>query len=87
MQNLAHTNPGRGTIAHEVAMVMLRYRAAHSMSLTALARQVGTHQPAIARLEAGRHTPSVAQLEQLAAAGVLTVKIGRTGAHAAIVEE
>ncbi len=43
----------RTALAHIVALRLIRYRTDHGLSQTALARQLGMHQPAIARLEAG----------------------------------
>ena len=42
------------------------YRIDHGLSQTELARLLGMHQPAIARLEAGDHEPSLATLCRLA---------------------
>lgn len=47
-------------------MRLIRYRTDHGLSQTALARQLGLHQPAVARLEAGDHEPSLATLARLA---------------------
>lgn len=57
----------RTALAHAVAMRVIGYRATHGLSQTALARRLGMHQPAIARLEAGDHEPSLATLARLAA--------------------
>lgn len=40
--------------------------AVQQLSQTALARILGMHQPAVARLEAGDHEPSLATLSRLA---------------------
>jgi ribosome-binding protein aMBF1 (putative translation factor) len=56
----------RTTLAHAVAMRVIGYRIDHGLSQTALARMLGMHQPAIARLEAGDHEPSLATLSRLA---------------------
>lgn len=56
----------RTALAHIVAMRLIRYRTDHGLSQTALARQLGMHQPAIARLEAGDHEPSLTTLARLA---------------------
>jgi ribosome-binding protein aMBF1 (putative translation factor) len=56
----------RTTLAHAVAMRVIGYRIDHGLSQTALARILGMHQPAIARLEAGDHEPSLATLSRLA---------------------
>ena len=52
----------RTALAHAVAMRVIGYRIDHELSQTALARLLGMHQPAIARLEAGDHEPSLATL-------------------------
>ena len=57
----------RTALAHAVAMRVIGYRTAHGLSQAALARMLGMHQPAIARLEAGDHEPSLATLSRLAA--------------------
>jgi transcriptional regulator with XRE-family HTH domain len=51
--------------ADQVATVLIDYRAKHQLSQTALARQLGMRQPAIARLESGEHTPSFRTLARL----------------------
>ncbi len=56
----------RTALAHAVALRVLAYRNEHGLSQTALARQLGMQQPAVARLEAGDHTPTFSTLEKLA---------------------
>jgi ribosome-binding protein aMBF1 (putative translation factor) len=56
----------RTALAHAVAMRVIEYRIDHGLSQTELARMLGMHQPAIARLEAGDHQPSLATLSRLA---------------------
>lgn len=56
----------RTALAHAVAMQVLRYRTDRSLSQSALARQLGMQQPAIARLEAGDHEPTFGTLRRLA---------------------
>ena len=56
----------RTALAHAVALRLIRYRTDHGLSQTALARQLGMHQPAIARLEGGDHEPSLTTLARLA---------------------
>lgn len=56
----------RTAFANAVAIRVLRYRTEHGMSQSALARQLGMRQPAIARLEAGDHEPSIAMPARLA---------------------
>ena len=56
----------RTALARAVAMRVLAYRVDHGLSQTALARQLGMQQPAVARLEAGDHEPTFSTLERLA---------------------
>lgn len=56
----------RTAFANAVAIRVIRYRAEHGLSQTALAKQLGMRQPAIARLEAGEHEPSLTTLARLA---------------------
>lgn len=56
----------RTALAHAVAMRVIGYRIDHGLSQTGLARLLGMHQSAIARLEAGDHEPSLATLSRLA---------------------
>jgi ribosome-binding protein aMBF1 (putative translation factor) len=56
----------RTALAHAVAMRVIGYRIDHGLSQTELARRLGMHQSAIARLEAGDHEPSLATLGRLA---------------------
>ena len=56
----------RTALARAVAMRVLAYRVEHGLSQTALARELGMHQPAVARLEAGEHEPTFTTLERLA---------------------
>lgn len=56
----------RTAFANAVAIRVIEYRAAHGLSQTALAKQLGMRQPAIARLEAGDHEPSLTMLARLA---------------------
>ena len=57
----------RGAFAREVAIQLIRYRAEHDLTQTALARAVGMKQSAIARLEIGEQPPSLATLARLTA--------------------
>lgn len=52
----------RAALAHAVAMRVICYRVEHGLSQTGLARLLGMHQPAVARLGAGDHEPSLATL-------------------------
>src|ERR1700733_1495431 len=56
----------RTSVANQLAILIIRYRVEHGLTQTALARQLGLKQPAVARLEAGDHEPSVATLARLA---------------------
>lgn len=56
----------RTAVANQLAILVIQYRVDHGLTQTALARQLGMRQPAIARLEAGDHEPSVAMLARLA---------------------
>lgn len=56
----------RTTLARAVAMRVLAYRVEHGLSQTAMARELGMQQPAVARLEAGDHEPTFSTLERLA---------------------
>ena len=65
----------RTAVARAVAAQLVGYRAEHSLSQSALGRQLGMQQPAIARLEAGEHNPSFETLARLSAALGITFKI------------
>jgi ribosome-binding protein aMBF1 (putative translation factor) len=55
----------RTRFANDVAVRVVTYRAERGLSQTALARMLGMHQSAIARLEAGEHEPSFTMLSQV----------------------
>ena len=55
----------RTRFANDVAVRVVKYRAEHGLSQTALAKLLGMHQSAIARLEAGDHEPSLTLLSRL----------------------
>ena len=56
----------RTAVAHVPSRTrIVEYRAQHELSQTALARQLGMKQPAVARLEAGEHNPSFDTLARL----------------------
>ena len=55
----------RTAVARAVAVRLVEYRAEHALSQTALARNLGMKQPAVARLEAGEHNPSFDTLARL----------------------
>jgi DNA-binding XRE family transcriptional regulator len=52
----------RTAVANQLAILVIQYRVEHGLTQTALARQLGVKQPAVARLEAGDREPSVATL-------------------------
>jgi transcriptional regulator with XRE-family HTH domain len=56
----------RTALARDVPERLVAYRAEHGLTQTALARQLGMQQPAVARLEAGDHEPSFSTLQRLA---------------------
>ena len=57
----------RTALARAVAQAVIRYRAEHGLSQTALARLLGWSQPVVARLEAAEYNPSTGTLITLAA--------------------
>lgn len=56
----------RSALARAVAGRVVAHRVEHGLSQTALARQLGMQQPAVARIESGDHTPSLEVLWRLA---------------------
>ena len=68
----------RTALANDVAIRVIRYRSEHGLSQTQLARQLGLHQSAIARLEAGDHVPSLTTLGRLAKGLVMEFHIDVT---------
>jgi ribosome-binding protein aMBF1 (putative translation factor) len=56
----------RTALARAVAEAVIRYRAEHRLSQSALARLLGWRQPVVARLEAAEHNPSMDTLLTLA---------------------
>lgn len=69
----------RLALAEAVSIAVVRYRAAHQMSQTAFAAELGWKQPHVARLERGDVTPSLESLQRLARAGVIEVHVEREG--------
>jgi ribosome-binding protein aMBF1 (putative translation factor) len=65
-----------------LASVLVRARAAADMSQHDIAAQMGTSQPAIARLEGGRSNPSLATLRRYASAVGAKLVIGLEQADA-----
>lgn len=68
----------RTAVANQLAILVIKYRVEHGLTQTALARQLGMRQPAIARLEAGDHEPSVAMLARLANKLGITLRLDLT---------
>lgn len=58
----------RLALASAVSLEIVRYRAKHHLSQTALAKRLGMNQSAIARLEAAEHNPSFETLCRLSSA-------------------
>ena len=56
----------RTAFAGAVALRVIGYRIDHQLTQTALARQLGMKQPAVAHLESGEVTPSLDTLSRLA---------------------
>lgn len=56
----------RTTLARAVAIQVIKYRAAHGLSQSGLARQLGVSQAVVGRLELGEHEPKIATLSKLA---------------------
>jgi ribosome-binding protein aMBF1 (putative translation factor) len=54
------------SLARAVAIEVVKYRADHELSQSALAKQLGVSQPVVARLERGDHTPTWETLARLA---------------------
>lgn len=53
---------------YELARVLIRKRIKRGLTQAALAKKMGTHQTAVARLESGSYNPSVRQLHKIAKA-------------------
>jgi DNA-binding XRE family transcriptional regulator len=71
----------RTALARAVAVKVIAYRAEQSLSQTALGKQLGMSQPAIARLESGEHNPTFPTLLRISdALGIeLTIDITPSG--------
>ena len=65
----------RTALARAVAEAVIRYRAEHELSQTALARLLGWSQPVVARLEAAEHNPTMDTLLTLARTLRLRVQV------------
>ncbi len=75
----------RTAVANQLAILVIQYRVDHDLTQTALARQLGMSQPAVARLEAGDHEPSVATLMRLARHLGITFRLQLSGDSAELV--
>jgi DNA-binding XRE family transcriptional regulator len=75
----------RTAVANQLAILIIQYRVEHGLTQTALARQLGMRQPAIARLEAGDHEPSVATLARLANDLGITLRLDLSPGSVALV--
>jgi len=53
---------------YELARALIRKRIKRGLTQAALAKKMGTHQTAVARLESGSYNPSVKQLHKIAKA-------------------
>lgn len=71
----------RTALARAVAVKVIAYRAERSLSQTALAKRLGTSQPAVARLESGEHNPTFPTLLRISdALGIeLAIDIAPSG--------
>ncbi len=68
----------RTRVANQLAILVIEYRVAHGLTQTALARQLGVKQPAVARLEAGDHEPTLATLVRLSQRLGITLRLDVT---------
>jgi transcriptional regulator with XRE-family HTH domain len=68
----------RTALANQLAILVIGYRVEHGLSQTALARQLGVSQPAVARLESGDHEPSVSTLARLSRQLGITLRLELT---------
>jgi DNA-binding XRE family transcriptional regulator len=73
------TELARTALANQLAILVIQYRVDHDLTQTALARQLGMSQPAVARLEAGDHEPSMATLMRLARHLAITLRVQVSG--------
>ncbi len=55
-------------LAFEISQSVLDLRVRHGLTQAKLARKIGTHQPAIARIENGNRLPALSFLEKIAKA-------------------
>ncbi|GAB3616560.1 hypothetical protein GCM10027416_11170 [Okibacterium endophyticum] len=62
----------RLALADAVSTALVRYRAEHGLTQSALAARLGWDEAHVARLGRGDETPSSESLERLARAGIIT---------------
>jgi DNA-binding XRE family transcriptional regulator len=74
----------KASFARAVAATIIGYRAEHNLTQTQLAREVGTTQSVIGRLELGEHPPSLATLAKLTACTGLEFHLNITGGDVAM---
>lgn len=74
----------RGRFARTVAARIIAYRAEHGLTQTQLAKEVGTTQSVIGRLELGENPPSLATLAKLTARTGLEFHLDITGGDVAL---
>jgi DNA-binding XRE family transcriptional regulator len=74
----------RAAFARAVAHRIIRYRADHGLTQTQLAKEVGTTQSVIGRLELGEQPPSLATLAKLTAKTGLEFHLDITGGDVAL---
>jgi DNA-binding XRE family transcriptional regulator len=66
--------------ARAVAIAVVGYRIDHGLTQTALGRQLGMSQPAIARLESGNRIPTLPTLFKLSEALAMEISVSMTPA-------
>src|SRR5512143_4180131 len=74
----------KASCARAVAATIIGYRAENDLPQTQLAREVGTTQSVIGRLELGEHPPSLATLAKLTARTGLEFHLDITGGDVAM---
>ncbi|HLZ36609.1 MAG TPA: helix-turn-helix transcriptional regulator [Mycobacteriales bacterium] len=74
----------RARFARAVAVKIIKYRSEHGLTQTQLAREVGTTQSVIGRLELGEQPPSLATLAKLTARTGLEFHLDITGGDVAL---
>ena len=74
----------RARLARAVAVKIIGYRTEHGLTQTQLAKEVGTTQSVIGRLELGEQPPSLATLAKLTARTGLEFHLDITGGDVAL---